>query len=80
MEDLLKLRDEIDVIDNEIVSVLKARYEIAKQLLNENREALDRISEFLISKETITGAEFMEIFEQVKKEMEQPQDTEEEEI
>ena len=69
-------------IDNEIVSVLKERYDVAKQLLNENREALDRISEFLISKETITGAEFMEIFEQVKKELEQPQEeeTEDEEI
>ncbi len=58
-------------IDNEIVRVLKERYEIAKQLLNENRDALDRIAEFLISKETITGDEFMEIFNQVKAEREQ---------
>ena len=58
-------------IDNEIVRVLKERYEIAKQLLNDNRDALDRIAEFLIDKETITGDEFMEIFNEVKREREQ---------
>lgn len=52
-------------IDNEIVSIMKERYAIAKQLLNDNRAALDRISEFLIEKETITGDEFMEIFNEV---------------
>ena len=49
-------------IDNEIVSVLKERYKIAVELLKENRDALDKIAEFLISKETITGEEFMQIF------------------
>lgn len=53
-------------IDNEIVKLMKERYEIAKQLLNDNRDALDEISEFLIEKETITGDEFMDIFNQVK--------------
>lgn len=55
-------------VDNEIVSVMKERYEIAKQLLNDNRDALDEISEFLIEKETITGDEFMEIFNKVQAE------------
>ncbi len=55
-------------IDTEIVRVLKERYEIAKELLAQNRDALDRIAEFLIDKETITGDEFMEIFNQVKEE------------
>ena len=55
-------------IDAEIVRVLKERYEIAKELLAQNRDALDRIAEFLIDKETITGDEFMEIFNQVKEE------------
>ena len=54
-------------IDNEIVRIMKERYDIAKQLLNDNRDALDEISEFLIEKETITGDEFMEIFDKVKK-------------
>ena len=52
-------------IDNEIIKIMKERYEIAKKLLNDNRDALDRISEFLIEKETITGDEFMEIFNKV---------------
>ena len=45
---------------------MKERYEVAKQLLCDNRDALDKISEFLIEKETITGDEFMEIFNKVK--------------
>ena len=55
-------------IDEEIVSVMRERYEIAKTLLRDNRDALDEISEFLIEKETITGDEFMEIFNKVKDE------------
>ena len=35
------------------------------QLLIENRESLDKISEYLYEHETITGKEFMEIFHQV---------------
>ena len=53
-------------IDREIVKIMKERYEIAKQLLNDNRDALDEISEFLIDRETITGDEFMEIFNRVR--------------
>lgn len=53
-------------IDQEIMIMLKAAYEEAKRLLTENREALDKISEFLIEKETITGKEFMKIFREVK--------------
>ena len=36
--------------------------------LTEHRKALDQIAEFLIKKETISGKEFMEIFDQVEKE------------
>ncbi len=57
-------------IDEEVVSVLKERKKIALSLLNENRDALDKISEYLISKETITGEEFMAIFNEVIKERE----------
>jgi len=53
-------------IDAEVMEMLKAAYEEAKRLLRENREALDKISEFLIEKETITGKEFMKIFREVK--------------
>lgn len=49
-------------IDREVVNVLKKAHEKALKLLNDNRDLLDEISEFLITKETITGTEFMEIF------------------
>lgn len=65
-------------IDTEIVRIMKERYEIAKQLLNENRDALDEIAEFLINKETITGDEFMDIFNKVKDIPQTPDITEEE--
>ncbi|MDO5304707.1 MAG: ATP-dependent zinc metalloprotease FtsH, partial [bacterium] len=53
-------------IDTEVMRMLKEAYAQAKQLLLENREALDHIAAFLIEKETITGKEFMKIFRQVK--------------
>ena len=53
-------------VDQEILRVLRESYEEAKRLLMENREALDKIAEYLIEKETITGKEFMRIFREVK--------------
>ena len=53
-------------IDSEVMDMLKKAYAEAKRLLNENREALDKIAAFLIEKETITGKEFMKIFREVK--------------
>ncbi len=57
-------------IDHEVMRVLKEAYDRAKTLLSENRDALDRIADFLIRQETITGKEFMEIFHQVQAERE----------
>ena len=48
-------------IDHEVMKLLKYSYDEAKRLLSENREALDKIAEFLIERETITGKEFMKI-------------------
>ncbi len=62
-------------IDSEVMVMLKKAYEEAKRLLTENREALDKISAFLIEKETITGKEFMKIFREVKG-IEEPEETE----
>ena len=45
---------------------MQAGYEAAKKLLADNRDALDEIAEFLIDKETISGEEFMEIFNRVR--------------
>ena len=53
-------------VDQEIMRILRESYEEAKRLLMENREALDKIAEYLIEKETITGKEFMRIFREVK--------------
>lgn len=53
-------------IDKEVMKILKEAYEEAKQLLGENRDVMDKIAEFLIEKETITGKEFMKIFREVK--------------
>ena len=53
-------------IDKEIISVLKECHEKAMKLLMENRDALNEISEFLISEETISGKQFMDIFNRVK--------------
>lgn len=51
-------------IDDEIVQILKDSYEKAKDIINNNKDAMERLSEFLIKKETITGKEFMEILNQ----------------
>ena len=53
-------------VDQEVMRILKDSYEEAKRLLGENREVMDKIAEFLIQKETITGKEFMKIFREVK--------------
>ena len=53
-------------IDQEVMAILKESYEEAKRLLGENRTVMDKIAEFLIEKETITGKEFMEIFHEVE--------------
>ena len=54
-------------IDHEVMQLLHYSYEEAKRLLNEHREALDKIAGYLISRETITGKEFMKIFRAVEK-------------
>ena len=50
-------------IDQKVVTLVKQQHEKAKQLLTEHKADLDRISQFLYQKETITGEEFMAILE-----------------
>ena len=57
-------------IDDEIISVLEKCHAKAYDMLSQHRRALDKISEFLIKKETITGNEFMTIFKEVEAEAE----------
>ena len=53
-------------IDQEVMRILKKCYDKAVSLLEGNRDVLDKIAEFLIEKETITGKEFMKIYRKVK--------------
>ena len=53
-------------IDQEVMQILKDSYEESKRLLSDNREVMDKIAEFLIEKETITGKEFMKISRECK--------------
>ncbi|MCI8980359.1 MAG: ATP-dependent zinc metalloprotease FtsH [Clostridia bacterium] len=62
-------------VDREIVRVLKECYDKAMNILKENRDALDEIAEFLISRETISGEQFMEIFDRVKQQRETAEET-----
>ena len=64
-------------IDHEVMLLLHYSYEEAKRLLNEHREALDKIAGYLISRETITGKEFMKIFRAVEKGIEIPENLDE---
>ena len=53
-------------VDAEVVKILKESYGKALELLRENRELMDKLADFLIEKETITGKEFMKIFRKEK--------------
>ena len=48
------------LIDEEILKIIRTCHESTKKLLRENRDLLDKISEYLLEKETIFGSEFME--------------------
>ncbi|MBO4458821.1 MAG: ATP-dependent zinc metalloprotease FtsH [Butyrivibrio sp.] len=63
------------LIDEEVKKLLAQCYERAKKIINEHLPAMDKIAEFLIEKETITGKEFMKIYREVEN---IPEPTEEE--
>jgi ATP-dependent metalloprotease FtsH len=53
-------------IDQEVMRILKECNEKAEALLADNRDVLDKIADYLFTKETITGEEFMKIYREVK--------------
>lgn len=53
-------------IDKEVLSIINNAYDEAMRLLTEDREILDKISDYLYEHETITGKEFMKIFRELK--------------
>ncbi|ADL32844.1 ATP-dependent metallopeptidase HflB1 [Butyrivibrio proteoclasticus B316] len=63
------------LVDAEVQKLLAECYEKAKQIIREHLDAMDKIAQFLIEKETITGKEFMKIYREVEN---IPEPTEEE--
>ena len=53
-------------IDTEVMKLLHDSYKQAKKLLKANRELMDKLADYLIEKETITGKEFMKIYRKEK--------------
>lgn len=53
-------------IDAKVVSVVKEQHAKAKKILEDHRPALDALAQYLYEKETITGAEFMDILGKYK--------------
>ena len=60
-------------VDHEVMMLLHKSYEEAKELIGSHMEALHKIADFLIRKETITGKEFMKIFRAVEQGREIPE-------
>lgn len=58
--------DTAALIDREVLSIINSSYNDATRMLTENREVLDKISDYLYEHETITGREFMKIFRELK--------------
>ena len=54
------------MLDEEVMEMLKKYYAKAKELLSANLMCLDRVSEYLLEKESITGKEFMNIVNEVR--------------
>ena len=46
------------LIDREVLSIIRECHQKAREILRENRDLLDKISEYLLEKETIFGDEF----------------------
>ncbi|MBR6469371.1 MAG: ATP-dependent zinc metalloprotease FtsH [Lachnospiraceae bacterium] len=53
-------------VDTEVMRIISESYEKAKEMLNENRELMDELAAYLLDKESITGKEFMKIFNRYK--------------
>ena len=60
-------------IDHEVMKLLHYSYEEAKRILGSHRKEMDKIAEYLIRKETITGKEFMKILRAVQQGMDIPE-------
>jgi cell division protease FtsH len=48
-------------VDNQVRDIVNACYQRALQIMNDNREAIDRVVDILVDKESIDGEEFRQI-------------------
>ena len=48
-------------IDHEVLGIIRNAHEKAREIISANRDIMDEASDFLVTRETITGEEFMEI-------------------
>ena len=53
-------------VDQEVLAIIKACQQEARELLEKNKPTLERLAEYLLEKETINGKEFMELMEESK--------------
>ncbi|MBR0092308.1 MAG: hypothetical protein IJP92_11475, partial [Lachnospiraceae bacterium] len=53
-------------VDEEVRQYLEDCYNEAKQIISDHLDAMDRLAQYLIENETITGKEFMRIFREVE--------------
>jgi cell division protease FtsH len=51
-------------VDDEVKKILNECYDKAVEIIENNRDVLKKLAEYLIDKETITGKEFVQIFEE----------------
>ncbi|MBQ8591755.1 MAG: ATP-dependent zinc metalloprotease FtsH [Lachnospiraceae bacterium] len=66
-------------IDKEVMRMLDESYQKALAMLRENRDIMDKLADYLIEKETITGKEFMKILKEAKEEEQKPEEQKPEE-
>lgn len=57
-------------IDDEVLSIIKTCHNKAKKIIEDNRDLMDEVANYLIEKESITGEEFMDIFNMYHPEIE----------
>ena len=57
------------VIDSEVKRIIEEAYSIALEILNGNRDIVERIAEQLLEKETISSAEINDIFRELRPDM-----------
>lgn len=67
-------------VDAEVMKILKECYERAYSLVDGNQEVLGKLAEHLVEKETITGKEFVRIFEEITGKKLKPRKSEKERL